>query len=87
MLAMQADCIEGLGALSAVSFFYLLIIFIFAVIGMELYAGEYYHFYDGYPRDNFDSIFDAMFLWFTCTTADNWVNQMWNAMRPGVANK
>ncbi|MCO5593877.1 hypothetical protein L7F22_047896 [Adiantum nelumboides] len=81
-----ADCIQGLGALSAVSFFYILIIFIFSVIGMQLYAGEFYHFYDGYPRDNFDSIFEAMFLWFTCTTADNWVNQMWNAMRPGVAN-
>jgi hypothetical protein len=84
---MQADCIAGLGSMSAVSFFYILIVFVFSVIGMELYAGRYYDFSDGYPRDNFDSIFSAMFLWFTCTTADMWVNQMWNAMRTNGVNK
>ncbi|KAH7424703.1 hypothetical protein KP509_11G020300 [Ceratopteris richardii] len=81
------DCIEGLGALAAVSFFYLLVIFVFSVIGMQLYAGEFYHFSEGYPRSNFDSIFNAMFLWFICSTPDNWVSHMWNATHSGVANR
>ncbi|KAH7424696.1 hypothetical protein KP509_11G019800 [Ceratopteris richardii] len=78
------DCLEGLAALAAVSFFFLLIIFVFSVIGMQLYAGEYYDFPEGYPRNNFDNIFSAMYLWFICTTTDSWASQMWNAVHPGV---
>eukprot|EP01018_Ginkgo_biloba_P020303 Gb_09885 [translate_table: standard] len=79
----QAKCIQGLGALSSVAFFYLLVIFVFAIMGMELYAGEYSDFTDGYPRANFDSLFNAMLTWFTVTTGENWINNMWNAMRSG----
>ncbi|KAJ7531393.1 hypothetical protein O6H91_14G042100 [Diphasiastrum complanatum] len=80
------SCIKSLGSLTSVAFFYLLIIIIFSIIGMELYGGQFYDFSDGYPRANHDTVFQAMLLWLSVTTGESWVNQMWNVMRPGVEN-
>ncbi|KAJ7564574.1 hypothetical protein O6H91_02G023500 [Diphasiastrum complanatum] len=77
-------CMKSLGALASVAFFYLLVIFVFSIMGMELYGGQFYNFSDGYPRANHDNIFQAMLLWFSVTTGESWVNQMWNGMRHGV---
>ncbi|XP_024521493.1 voltage-dependent L-type calcium channel subunit alpha-1C isoform X1 [Selaginella moellendorffii] len=79
-----ATCIKSVGSLVSVFFFYLLVITICSIISMELYSGQYYNFPDGYPRGNHDSMLQTMLLWFTVTTGESWVNQMWNSMRPGV---
>lgn len=83
----QSDCIRSLGALTSLVFFYCLIVFIYAIISMELWGGEFDHFEEGYPRQNYDTIFTAMLTWFTVTTAETWAFTMGNAMRPEVNNK
>ncbi|XP_024544215.1 voltage-dependent L-type calcium channel subunit alpha-1F-like isoform X1 [Selaginella moellendorffii] len=79
-----ATCMESVGSLAGVFFFFLLVIIVISIISMELYSGQYYSFPEEYPRGNHDSILEAMLVWFTVTTAESWVNQMWNSLRPGV---
>jgi hypothetical protein len=59
----------------------------FSIIGMQLYGGQFHNFPEGYPRENFDTFLSAMLTWFSVTTTESWVDQMWNAMRPGITYK
>jgi hypothetical protein len=73
-----------MGSLASVFFFFGMVVLVFAIIGMELWGGQYYNFPEGYPRANFDTIGQAMLLWFSVTTAESWPNQMWNTLRPNI---
>ncbi|XP_024534444.1 sodium channel protein type 11 subunit alpha-like isoform X1 [Selaginella moellendorffii] len=79
-----ATGMESVGSLAGVFFFFLLVIIVISIISMELYSGQYFSLPEEYPQGNHDSILEALLVWFTVTTAESWVNQMWNSLRPEV---
>ena len=59
------------------SFFYLallilIFVFIYSLMGMQLFEGIYKDFSDGTPRANFDSFTISMITWFQILTIENW---------------
>jgi protein gp37 len=54
---------------------------------MQLYGGEFQNFPEGYPRENYDTFLSSMLSWFTITTSESWVDQMWNVMRPEITHR
>ncbi|CAK9218676.1 unnamed protein product [Sphagnum troendelagicum] len=80
-------CIKSLKDLGSLLFFFMVIMTTFSIIGMQLYGGQFHNFPEGYPRENFDTFLSAMLTWFSVTTTESWVDQMWNAMRPGITYK
>ena len=51
---------------------------------MELYSGAFINFPGGNPRENHDTFTNAVITWFGISTGESWINQLWNAMAPGV---
>ncbi|BBN03443.1 hypothetical protein Mp_2g23520 [Marchantia polymorpha subsp. ruderalis] len=82
-----ACILRSVGNLASVYFFLLMIIIIFSVFSMELWGGEL-ETTDTFekPRTNHDTFLGAALLWFSVSTGESWVNQMWNVMRPEVRN-
>jgi len=62
----------------------MIVTIVFSIIAMELYSGQFSSFYEGLPRENYDTFYSAMVTWFTISTGESWINQLWNAMHPQV---
>jgi len=71
-----------MGALGNLCFVLAIIIFIFAVMGKELFRGNYIDYYsarDGIPRWNFDDFLHAFMIVFRVLCGE-WIESMWGCL-------
>ena len=61
-------------------FFLVLIMFIFVILGMNLFGGEM-NFDDGLPRYNFDTFYWSWVTLFLVMTGEQWVSILYSTMR------
>ena len=66
---------ESLGNFSLIV---LLVIFIYALLGMQIFGGKFAFGEDGidHPRTNFDTLLDAIMTVFQILTGEDW-NKVW----------
>ncbi|KAG0580594.1 hypothetical protein KC19_4G185300 [Ceratodon purpureus] len=79
-----ALCLRSFNILGSLGFFFVVVVVVFSIISMELYSGQFASFKNGNPRENHDTFTDAVLTWFTISTGESWINQLWNAMNPSV---
>jgi hypothetical protein len=86
-LILQALCLRSCNILGSLGFFYIVVVVVFSIISMELYSGQFASFNGGNPRENYDTFTNAAITWFTVSTGESWINQLWNAMNSPVRYK
>ncbi|XP_076054052.1 sodium channel protein 1 brain-like isoform X2 [Oratosquilla oratoria] len=89
MRVLLSIIVSTLGALGNLTFVLIIIIYIFAVIGMQLFGEDYTekNFYpDPIPRWNFTDFFHSFMMIFRILCGE-WVEPLWDCMRAGKTEK